>query len=95
MQSDGAKLDRKKVLFENSMARLQSPGTGSGLETKRSALDACISVDTYSYQRSRQLSSKQWVSLLGSEFFSQNTRYQKQAGRTRDIAPSPRWSLSA
>ena len=31
-----------------SEARLESAGTGSGLETKRSALGAHLSVDTYS-----------------------------------------------
>ena len=32
-----------------SVARLQSPGAGSGLETKRSALGTHLSVDTYEY----------------------------------------------
>ena len=37
---------RRVALF--SVARLQSAGAGSGLETKRSALGAHLSVDTYS-----------------------------------------------
>ena len=57
-----------------SVARLQSPGAGSGLETKRSALGTHLSVDTYEHTRrlhcctaavSQKKCSKKW-----------NTKYQ-------------------
>ena len=37
------------------MARLQSPGAGSGLETKRNALGTHLSVDTYEYSKTTLL----------------------------------------
>ena len=38
-----------------SVARLQSPGAGSGLETKRSALGTHLFVDAYEYSASHKM----------------------------------------
>ena len=63
-----------------SAARLQSVGAGSGLQTKRSAPGAHLSVDTYSVDYSSR--SSQSVSLLGSHaMLCQNTKHQDRLTR--------------
>ena len=42
---------RHSITVRLSVARLQSVGAGSDLETKRSALGSSLSVETYSYHR--------------------------------------------
>ena len=57
---------RSRQLTRLSVARLQSVGAGSGLETKRSAPGAHLSVDTYALVDYIQQHSSQSVKMLGS-----------------------------
>ena len=69
---------RSRRLAPLSIARLQSAGAGSGLETKRSALGAHLYVDTYSYTTAPPAAAvSQSVSVLGSDAsLCQNTKYE-------------------
>ena len=59
--------------------RCLAPDAGSSFETKKSALGACLSVDTYSNNRLHQLSSSQ-SACRERMLYSKKTKYQDTLG---------------